>query len=146
MNSTKPDIEQLRAYNAMNQIEQYAAQQNQPQAEYLSAIKALPAAILQNGLGQTLASYRAASTDGPKQVYEHLQSWLCSDNRFTPFARDEHLLKALVSNDQNRYIAAQAETMAYARWLKKLAVAELSLSLPTVRVESDKRGANENNG
>jgi CRISPR type III-B/RAMP module-associated protein Cmr5 len=128
------NIEQQRAASALFSLQEYntaVAQKlekgvlkQDPRSEYLSAIKALPAAILQNGLGQTLASYRAAKTDGPKDVYQHLESWLCSKAPHAPFDQDDQLLQALVTHDQNTYIAAQTEALAYTRWLKKLAIAE----------------------
>lgn len=123
--TAKRNSEQQRAAEALKTINQRKGNNKDQRSEYLSAIKALPAAILQNGLGQTLASYRAASTTGPTLIYKDMHNWLCGEHQLAQFAGQQDLLEALFSNDQNRYIAAQTETLAYARWLKKLAVALL---------------------
>ncbi len=109
--------------------------------KYTSYVKALPASILQNGLGQAMATLLAASKGKPamdgdavnephRLLYEHIQTWLCRDNRSAPYrttngteATNTQLMDAITEGDEAAYIRAQAEALAYLSWLKKFATA-----------------------
>ena len=134
-------IDQLRAQHALNKIESL---QGQDVKRYTSYVKALPANILQNGLGQAMATLLAASKGKPafknnevneahRLLFAHLQSWLCRNDPAAPYPCDQEptmedttLMEKITRGDEAAYIRAQAEALAYLNWLKKFAVAYLS--------------------
>ncbi len=123
-----------RAEHALRVIE---ALKGQKIGHYVSYVSALPANILQNGLGQSLATLLSAAkgkTDDPhRKLYDQMQSWLCRQADDAPYAGRSNLLDAIVQGGEPAYLYAHAETLAYLVWLKKFAVAFLN--------ESSKGGA-----
>ena len=126
------DLDHKRAKNALVQIRARQSGGQESYGNYVSYVKALPAVILQNGLGQALATELAASTkdNGHRCLFEDVNKWLGRDadeapyrNAYTP---ESGILGALVQGEnQSGYIHAQHEAMAYTSWLKKFAVAML---------------------
>ena len=99
---------------------------------YGSYVKALPASILQVGLGQALATLLAKAKgkqrDGNFLLYGHVQDWLCSKAEHSPYYTQggtPDLLGTIINGEEDAYIRGQAEAMAYLNWLKKFAVAQL---------------------
>ena len=102
---------------------------------YVSYVEALPATILMNGLGQACAALLAKAEgklDKPHGLlYADLQSWLCGPDPAAPYptpqnqAREDCLMKAITTCDQNQYLRAQVEALAFLVWLKKFAGAFL---------------------
>jgi CRISPR-associated protein Cmr5 len=129
---TMQTLEQKRAKHALERIK--ALQKDEP-GNYLSYVNALPAAILMNGLGQALATERAASDAAHHLLARHVSEWLLSpeaDTRYAASASDEarldaaqRLLGRIVVGDQDAYLWAQTEAIAYVAWLKKFANAFL---------------------
>ena len=124
----KQSLDQRRAKHALDCIKK-RQKDGTKQSDYLSYVKALPATILQNGLGQAMATLRAKGRDRNdpySRLYEDVQSWLCGGDQESPFPNKEDLLEAITSNDQQHYLKAQAEAQAYLIWLKKFAAAFLN--------------------
>jgi|GEM_PF-259477 len=137
----KRSLAQRRAEHALWCVQQVQEKSKGLQARYKSYARALPATILMSGLGQALAMEKAGATKGGDQgeahrlLYQHLHSWLC--NRplsgedapkgwpHTPYAEQDDVLAAIVGNDEQAYLRAQAEALAYLEWLKKFAEALL---------------------
>ena len=94
---------------------------------YLSYVKALPARIIMNGLGQALAMEKAgASKDaGHQLLFAHMQDWLLNGWEHSPYRGQKDVLAAITAGPEADYIRAQGEAMAYVEWLKKFAVAYL---------------------
>ncbi len=126
---TDQSLDQRRAKHALDCIKK-RQKDGTKQSDYLSYVKALPATILQNGLGQAMATLLAASKgkekDSHRRLYQDVQSWLCGDDEDAPFPNKGDLLEAITSNDQQHYLKAQAESQAYLVWLKKFAAAFLN--------------------
>lgn len=123
----KQSLDQRRAKHALKCIKT-RQKDGTKQLDYLSYVKALPATILQNGLGQAMATLRAKrgnKNDPHCRLYEDVQSWLCSGDEDSTFPKGD-LLEAITSNDQQHYLKAQAEAQAYLIWLKKFAAAFLN--------------------
>lgn len=139
-------LDMLRARHAMTKIAQVktllaeeaqAGESAQPHPQgspklYGSYVKALPASIVQVGLGQALATLLAKAKgkqrDGNFLLYGHVQDWLCKEASHSPYfteAGDPDLLGAVIGGGEDDYIRGQAEAMAYLNWLKKFAVAQL---------------------
>lgn len=131
------NIDRKRAEHALHTIERLPENVK----KYTSYVKGLPPAILQNGLGQAMATLLAASKGKPamqggnvnkahRLLYNHVQQWLCNDDPQAPYreegeiAADSTLLMTRITEgDEPSYIRAQAEALAYLNWLKKFAVA-----------------------
>ena len=126
---TEQSLDQRRAKHALERIKE--REKDAKQSDYLSYVKALPAMILQNGLGQAMATLLAASKgkeeDSHYRLYEDVQSWLCGGDQESPFPKrgDQNLIEEITKSDQQRYLKAQAEAQAYLVWLKKFAAAFL---------------------
>ncbi len=125
------NIERERAKHALKIVESL---KDEKLENYASYVKALPATILQNGLGQAMATLLAAAKGNPRddhrRLYDHMEEWLCKKNEHSPYFGQNNLMKAITTNDEAAYIHAQAETMAYLEWLKKFAVAYLTKPEP----------------
>jgi CRISPR-associated protein Cmr5 len=96
---------------------------------YVSYVKAMPANILQNGLGQGLATLLSAakgkSEDAHHLLYDQIQTWLCRQHEDAPYAGKPELMQSITNGSEDAYLHAHAEALAYLVWLKKFAVAFL---------------------
>ncbi len=132
------NIERERAGYALEIVESL---KDEKLENYVSYVKALPATILQNGLGQAMATLLAAAKGNPqddhRRLYDHVEKWLCKKNASSPYFGQNNLMKEITTNNEAAYIHAQAETMAYLEWLKKFAVAYLTKPEPAK--EGDKQ-------
>lgn len=128
---SKPSLDQQRAAHALKRVEELEKGDAKIAGKYAGYVKALPAAILSNGLGQALATELSAKDKAHDKVAEHVASWLF-EAPGSPYGlrpNDGHakaLLGCIVAGDQRAYVWAQAEAIAYVGWLKKLAVAFLN--------------------
>ncbi|MGH8474872.1 MAG: type III-B CRISPR module-associated protein Cmr5 [Methylococcales bacterium] len=132
-------LDLLRAKHALRKIDKLKADalEGKGYGNYVSYVERLPAAILQNGLGQALATLLAGAklAEPPKKrnddekarerLYQQIQDWLCRDHEEAPYRGQLDLMHAIVSGDEDSYLHAQAEVLAYIRWLKKFAAAFL---------------------
>lgn len=127
--------EQIRAEHALARVHDLNTDAHDLDAHdlrglYRSYVDRLGPAIMMNGLGQALATERAASAGGNvrsrahRMLYDNLQGWLCRDDgNIYPGGAD--LLQAIMANDQSKYLLAQAEALAWLDWHKKFCRAEL---------------------
>lgn len=128
----KQSLDQRRAKHALDCIKK-RQKDGTKQSDYLSYVKALPATILQNGLGQAMATLRAKGRDRNdhyRRLYEDVQSWLCDSGEDAIFpnkmGNKRDLLESITSSGQQDYLKAQAEAQSYLIWLKKFAAAFLN--------------------
>ena len=130
MTEQNQSLDQRRAKHALDCIKKRQKDGKKQQSDYLSYVKALPATILQNGLGQAMATLLAAAkgkeNDPHHRLYEDVQTWLCGGDQESPFPKQTDLLEEITSNGQQDYLKAQAEAQAYLIWLKKFAAAFLN--------------------
>lgn len=147
--SDKPvqSLGQRRAKSALAAIRAYAEHDKVPAKEkeaYSNYAKSIPAMIVMNGLGQTMATQLAQGGKQPdkgqggkapnahRQIYDHLEEWLCGgDGDASPFRKGEPgkspwLMQCLCDASEESYLIAQAEALAYLEWLKKFANALLT--------------------
>ena len=112
--------EQKRARYALETIEHHQHKDQAWQARYTSYVKSLPAMILSNGLGQSMAFFLSKASgekDSPYgQLYKDIENWLCNPKGLLP--EHKNLMTALTASDMNAYLAAQAESLAVLNWLK----------------------------
>jgi CRISPR-associated protein Cmr5 len=128
----KKNLEQKRAEYAFHTVKKRFKDfegESKKRERYLTRAKSLPATIIMCGLGQTAAtllSVGKGKRDNPDQMlYEDLGNWIC-DNKDGGTYQEKDLIKAIVKNDRNKYIKAQAEALKLLEWLKKFATAYLS--------------------
>jgi CRISPR-associated protein Cmr5 len=133
---SKLSLDQLRAAHALARIEELGEKNAKIAGKYVGYVKALPAAILSNGLGQALATELAARDAAHDRLADHVARWLLEapGSPYRPAPSDGHakeLLGRIVTGNQRDYVWAQAEAIAYVGWLKKFAVAFLSKDSPS---------------
>jgi len=126
MPDTQLTHEQQRAIHALDKVKKVASEDKFTK-DYKSYAESLPTMIVVNGLGQacaTLLSQAKGDSDAHRQLYDHLEDWLCERNAAV-YAK-KPLIEAIINGDQNQYVWAQFEALAYLIWLKKFAQAHLS--------------------
>jgi CRISPR-associated protein Cmr5 len=127
--SRRRSLEQERANEAWAVV---ARLKDQPIArEYRSLAQSAPADIQANGLGQTLAFWRAKGYDKGQakqdnahaRLFEDVSAWVC---RQLQIGDGRDLLTWVVETaTTNDYRRATAEALAFLTWLKRFVEAEL---------------------
>jgi CRISPR-associated protein Cmr5 len=126
-------VEQRRAAHAMARVPPEKAG-DELRKRYRAYVDRLGPAILMNGLGQALATERAAAgakRDRPEGqahdlLYKNVESWLCRGEGV--YAPPGDLLAAIVGGSEALYLQAQAEALAWLVWHKKFCRAYLPVS------------------
>jgi CRISPR-associated protein Cmr5 len=90
--------------------------------KYKSLVRSAPADIQTNGLGQTVAFWRAKAKDEHKTLYKHVSEWLKPKFGYTGELH-QWIIDAGTSSDD--YRRATVEAMAYLGWLKRFSEAEI---------------------
>lgn len=127
--------EQRRAQHALNSV-QAVIERGDTLRNYRSYVDRLGPAILTNGLGQALASERAAAGDAKdgvvtgdtaahKQLFENLSSWLTGGCGIYKVVQGQDVLNAIVKGSERDYLRAQVEAIAWLTWHKKFCRAYL---------------------
>jgi CRISPR-associated protein Cmr5 len=114
--------EQERAAKAWEYVT--AVKEQSYAGRYGGWVKRLPALILTNGLGQTLAFLRAkgqGTGNAPQTLYQHVSEWVMDQVGPGTGSALEWLLK----QDSVTYRRATTESLAFLNWLKRFAEAEL---------------------
>jgi CRISPR-associated protein Cmr5 len=119
-------IEQLRAADALVRVNELGAHSDGFKKRYRAYVDRLCPTIVMNGLGQALATELAAAGPHPHkdderahhELYLSVQRWLCrADDGVYPSSPD--LLQAIMSEEEELYLRAQAEALAWLEWHKK---------------------------
>ena len=115
-------LEQERAKDAWKAIEAAKTHNKEYQGKYKSVARSASADIQINGLGQTLAFWRAKETH-QKDLYKVVSAWVKSRIKWEG---NDHLL-LWITNTANTedYRRATSEALAYLNWVKRFAEAEL---------------------
>lgn len=121
--SKQRSLEQERAKAAWNEVKK-AKQGADYQKKYKSLARSAPANIQQNGLGQTLAFWRAKPKEEHQlALYNAVSAWVKGQIKWTG---NEHLLDWIVNQARtDEYRRATSEAMAFLGWIKRFAEAEL---------------------
>jgi len=103
---------------------------------FKSLTSGVPAMILQNGLGLTMAFIRSKdsksdekSDDKYKKVYEAIKDWLTTKSEitcafFSPDpGKDVDFFRRLNQLEQNEYQVVQNEALSIVEWIKRYAAA-----------------------
>lgn len=111
-------LEQERAEYAWKCIKTVTANRG----EYKTLVSGVPAMIIGNGLGQTLAFLKAKGKAQQTQLLAHLNAWFIKKG-LVPAGGDA--LQVIITESAERYRLLTDEAMDLLNWLKRLAVAEL---------------------
>ena len=125
----KRNLEQKRASYALGVINKRKKELEGKQRErYLNRAKGLPAMIIMCGLGQSVATLlsvgQGVRTNPDQMLYDDISNWICGAEKM--IYHEENLIEAIVKNDREKYVQAQAEILKLLEWLKKFATAYLS--------------------
>lgn len=127
---SKPTLDQQRAAFALKCIQQLR-DGGQDYGHYVSYVSALPATIVMNGLGQALTTQLAKAkgkTQHPRRLlYNHVAGWLSQQMKElrVPEGSLPQVIDRLMDGNQDVYVRAQGEAMAYLNWLKQFSRAYL---------------------
>jgi len=118
--SRQRSLEQERAKAAWERV---SAVKGQSYAgKYGQLARSAPADIQANGLGQTLAFWKAKGEEHHRYLFNHVSEWVKGQIGFL----DGDLLQWVVTTaDTDGYRRATAEAIAFLIWLKRFAEAEL---------------------
>lgn len=126
--------EQRRASNALRAVQALDADEAF-RKRYRAYTDRIGPSILVNGLGQALATERAAAGSNPHkaderahdQLYRNLEAWLCrAGGVYEPTTgHGSDLLRAIVQRGEADYLRAQTEALAWLVWHKKFSRAYL---------------------
>jgi CRISPR-associated protein Cmr5 len=119
--SQQRSLEQKRAAQAWDCVT--PVKNKNYKKDYLSLARSAPADIQANGLGQTLAFWRAKKKDEHNDLYQHVATWVKTQVRFTqPSDLLEWIMKQASTDEYRR---ATTEAIAFLSWVKRFAEAEL---------------------
>ena len=93
-------------------------------ADFKPLSAGLPAMIMQNGFGQTLAFLVAKGKEKHIAAFTIIAEWLIEQNVLNA-DRPREMLQQISKLDQSKYLHAQKETLAMLEWLKRYANAGL---------------------
>ncbi len=127
-------LEQQRAANALERVSTLRGKSEPFRKCYRAYVDRLSPAIVMNGLGQALATERAAAGSPPygdgdddkrahHELYRSLEQWLCRKEGGV-YSGEADLLQAIMKQDESFYLRAQAEALAWLLWHKKFCRAE----------------------
>jgi CRISPR-associated protein Cmr5 len=131
--SQQRSLEQRRAAGAWTYVSQVRDNGKDYAKEYASLAKSAPADIQSNGLGQTLAFWRAKGFDKGKpkanganahyQLLTHVSEW--TGNQLM-LSNSKELLEWVVKDaSTDQYRRATTEAIAFLSWVKRFSEAEL---------------------
>jgi CRISPR-associated protein Cmr5 len=140
-------LAQRRAAHALSRIRLHEKAGANSYGNYVSYTESLPATILMNGLGQAAATLLSKAarekkdgkevikeTDPHYSLYRDIQDWLCGSDPAAPYSNaanvPDKLMQAITGQDEETYLRAQSEALAYLVWLKKFANAYLERGQP----------------
>lgn len=131
--TVKQSMAQKRASHALGKVRELETEAKRTSAKqayglYVSYVKALPATIRLNGLGQALAMEKAKAGKhvGHDKLFAHVSDWLLRGwGTSSPWYGKPDIFTAITGGSQDDYLRAHAEALAYLDWLKKFAVAML---------------------
>lgn len=111
-------LEQRRAAHALARVHELSRRPPAFKERYRSYVDRLGPSIVMNGLGQALATERAAEEDAHHELYKSLSKWLCRREDGI-YREGQDLLQELMERDESSYLRAQAEALAWLEWHKK---------------------------
>lgn len=119
--SRQQSLEQERATAAWKAIVQVKGQSYQD--KYKSLAANAPADIQSNGLGQTLAFWKAKGGEEHRALYQALAVWI--KGQLSVLSANDLLVWVMQTATTDQYRRATAEAISFLSWIKRFAEAEL---------------------
>jgi CRISPR-associated protein Cmr5 len=120
-------LEQERAAFAMGKVLPPPVTEEKEQGNYATLIRKLPAMVIHNGLGQSLAYLLADAerheTKPSWKLYKCIEEWVCG--RMNIYDPQKDLMKSLMEGKRKEYLHAQQEALSLLAWMTKFADAYL---------------------
>lgn len=117
-------LEQAEALYALESIQGIGAE---IQRDYLTQIKRLPAMVLSNGLGHSLAFLLAKAEKSKSSAYyilfRHIADWLTKQG---VYPSEGDIMKHMMEGTMTQYIEAQSYVVRILTWLVRFAKAYVS--------------------
>lgn len=127
--SRQRTLEQERAAEAWDRIVEIKKENEKVRKEYGQLARKAPANLQINGLGQTLAFWRAKGTPADMALFRDVSSWVLSKltGKKTEDRTKADLLVWIMhpQTSTNDYRRATSEAMAFLIWVRRFAEAEL---------------------
>jgi len=128
---------QKRAAYALKKVKAYldSLKSEKEKKEFKSFVAGLPAMILQNGFGLTMAfllsKQKNAETTKQKEAFNQIKEWVVKHSEITKHYftdingknEDEYFLSNLNKLDQFQYRTIQQEALNLLEWIKRYAAA-----------------------
>lgn len=111
-------LEQERAKFAYDKIRSVKGKAYEE--EYARYVKSVPALILTNGLGSTLAFYKSKGKGAYEELYNHINEWLNERNLC-----NGDVLEWIMNTNSLKVLQATREVLALLNWMRKFAKAML---------------------
>ncbi len=125
--SRQRSLEQERAGRAWDCVQEVKARGGGLAKDYGTLARSAPADIQANGLGQTLAFWRAKGGIEQKALLRHVGAWLARPEGVAPDRIEAENPVAWIAREAttDQYRRATVEAMALLGWIKRFAEAEL---------------------
>lgn len=120
-------LEQDEACHALKAIQSLQDGSLENQRDYLTQITRLPAMVLSNGLGHSMAFLLAKDEKSKSSVYyvlfKHIADWLTEQG---VYPAEGDIMRHMMEGNMTQYIEAQSYVMRILTWLVRFAKAYLS--------------------
>ncbi|MEI7811091.1 MAG: type III-B CRISPR module-associated protein Cmr5 [Ignavibacteria bacterium] len=116
-----------RAKRALQCINKIKEDKPAWEKKFSSYVKSAPTMVLTNGLGQSLAFWKAKATGESvdAKAYRNLIDNLNQNIKLTFFTNNDLLVSVINNFDSWQYRRATSEVLEFLKWLKKFATSEL---------------------
>mgnify|MGYP000985804818 CR=1 FL=1 len=105
-------------------LEMVSAVPENKKKDFATFSAGVPAMILQNGLGQTLAFLCSKGTDKHTIMLEIIKNWVARVLRVSN-QNDREFIRGISAMEQSQYLEAQQEVLRLLEWVKRYANAGL---------------------
>lgn len=119
--SNQRTLEQQRAAKAWEFVADAGKMKKEAATKYGKLARSAAADIQVNGLGQTLAFWKAKKEDHHSKLFEHVSAWVTGQLK----VNGDLLIWITKTATTDEYRRATAETIAFLAWVKRFAEAEL---------------------
>lgn len=113
-------IAQERSKFALEKVEKLTCDRK----KFSTLSKGLPAMVLQNGFGHTLAFLLAKGNDEHINTFDIVTDWL-RKRTILPSGDRKDAIKKLAEIDQAQYLRAQEESLYLLEWVKRYSSADI---------------------
>ncbi len=124
--SSRNSLEQQEAMYALQSVKK--VREEDTSEDYFIQVKRLPAMVLTNGLGHSLAFLRSkaanksADKSGHRALFDDIAGWL---QEIEVYPSEGEIMEHIMKGSMNKYLEAQSHVMRLLTWLVRFANAYL---------------------